>query len=258
MRFGVVYDLDKADLIASLGYDYIEGHVNEISAMDPNEFNALAKRMDNCSIKCETACILFPYTLKVVGPEFNEKKIEDYLDSAFSRLSRLGTDTVVFGSGGARWVPDGFDRADAWHQLVQTCRIIDKKCAEYGIITGLEAMNTRESNIMNLQAQAIGLASDTDRPNICLLVDFYHFSLGGEDPSVIDQGKKLVHTHISNPDGRVYLQPTDRADYASFFSALARIGYHGRMSYEGKLKDDERELTVTLATMKKLAADAGI
>ena len=132
------------------------------------------------------------------------------------------------------------------------------KCAEYGIITGLEAMNTRESNIMNLQAQAIGLASDTDRPNICLLADFYHFSLGGEDPSVIDQGKKLVHTHISNPDGRVYLQPTDRADYASFFSALARIGYHGRMSYEGKLKDDERELTVTLATMKKLAADAGI
>ena len=38
---------------------------------------------------------------------------------AWARLARLGTQIVVFGSGGARRVPEGFSKEEAFKQLVE-------------------------------------------------------------------------------------------------------------------------------------------
>jgi hypothetical protein len=41
-----------------------------------------------------------------------------YVAKAFDRVARLGVRIVVFGSGGARRVPEGYPRDDAVRQMV--------------------------------------------------------------------------------------------------------------------------------------------
>src|SRR5262249_25937777 len=54
------------------------------------------------------ATLFLPATLKVTGPAIDRDRQHAYVEKAFDRLARLGVEVVVFGSGGARRVPDGF------------------------------------------------------------------------------------------------------------------------------------------------------
>lgn len=259
MKFGVCCGFDKTEMIAGLGYDYIEGHVTDIAAMSDGEFDALAEKLEASPIKCEACCVLFPGSVKVTGPDYDEKKIASYLDGAFARLERLGVESVVFGSGGARRVPDGFDRAKAWHQLVKTGRILDEKAGEHGLWIALEPLNVKETNILNLQMESLDLVRDVDRPRFRILSDFYHLWLGGEGRDEVAACRGVMqHTHIANPIGRVSLTENDEVSYDGFFAGLADIGYTGRLSFEGNLKDPETELARTLEIMKAAARKAGI
>ena len=58
------------------------------------------------------------FKLRVTGPDIDRDQQTVYVRKAFDRLARLGTQIVVFGSGGARRVPDGFSKDDALKQLV--------------------------------------------------------------------------------------------------------------------------------------------
>lgn len=259
MRFGVCFDLEKVGLLEKLGYDYIEGHVTTVAAMADADFEALAARLDQSKVKCEACCVLFPGSIKVTGPEYDELKIAKYLDGAFARLERLGVESVVFGSGGARRVPDGFDRARAWHQLIKTGRILAEKAGEHGLCIALEPLNTGETNILNLQMECLDLVADVDRPTFRILSDFYHLWLGKEGRNEVAACRGLLqHTHIANPIGRVSLAESDEVSYDGFFAGLADIGYAGRISFEGGLRDEEAELSRTLAVLKSAAKKAGI
>ena len=151
MKFGACCGFEMAELLEKIGYDYIEGHVTSVAAMEEDAFKAVAEKLDGMKIGCEACCVLFPGNIKVTGPDADEIKIAKYLDKAFARLERLGTQSVVFGSGGARRVPDGFDRARAWHQLICVGRMLSEKAGEHGLKIALEPLNRGETNIINTQ-----------------------------------------------------------------------------------------------------------
>ena len=259
MKFGVCYDLNKVELLDRLGFDYIEGNVTSIASMEEDAFNALAEKLDGSRVKCEAACCLFPGSIKVTGPEADETRIANYLDLAFSRLQRLGVESVVFGSGGARNIPEGFDRAKAWHQLVSVGRLLADKAAEYGLVIALEPLNTGETNIINTQREGLDLVYDVDRPTFRILSDYYHVWLANDTREDIAACKGLLqHTHVVNPVGRKCIKSTDDIPYDNFFGGLADCGYTGRISYEGRIENDEEELAENLKNLKAFAAKFGL
>jgi len=138
MKIGVCTGVENIKKMEDIGFDYIEPSVVSIAKMNDEEFNAAMNLVDGSNIKCEAFNVLFPGNIRLTGPEVDEGGIKDYLERAFARVSRLGAKVIVFGSGGARKIPDGWSREEAWKQLVRIARIAGDVAAEYGLtIPGL-------------------------------------------------------------------------------------------------------------------------
>src|SRR5262249_41500731 len=90
------------------GFDYVEPGTSEIAAMTDAEFENVLRAAADAELPAPVANLFLPATLKVTGPQINKDEQQTYVERALGRVSRLGIATVVFGSGGARRVPDGF------------------------------------------------------------------------------------------------------------------------------------------------------
>ena len=53
-------------------------------------------------------------SLKITGPKVDPAALKAYVEVTLERTERAGVEVMVFGSGGARQVPDGFDRTKAY------------------------------------------------------------------------------------------------------------------------------------------------
>ena len=259
MKIGFFTELDNAHKLAAMGYDYFEPSVSRVAAMTEEEFMKAVEIVDALPIKAEAANGLFPGTIRLIGPDADLKAVAGYIDGVFPRLKRLGCDTVVFGSGGARRVPEGFDRDEAWKQLIAAGKMLGRKAREYGLVIALEPLNRKEVNIINSLLEGKHLVDDVADPNFKLLSDYYHLILEDEGAAEVEAcGNCIVHTHISNPAGRVTLTENDEADYLSFFKTLKKCGYTGRISFEGKVEEFDMQLPETLKVLRGLAEKAGL
>jgi D-psicose/D-tagatose/L-ribulose 3-epimerase len=165
------------------------------------------------------------------------------------RAEIAGIQTIVFGSGGARQIPDGFDRQQAWDQLITFCKMLGPIAQEHRVMIAIEPLNLSECNVLNTAGESAKLAREVNHPNIRLLVDGYHWAKDSDSVAgILDNADLLVHTHIATVKGRI---PPHTGDPCSaFFSALRQAGYKGRMSIEGKIDDPIRQLPRALEIMR--------
>ncbi len=175
--------------------------------------------------------VLFPADLKVVGETVNWDRVESYLDSVINRAAEVGAKVLVFGSGGARAVPEGFPRTIAWGQLVRMLSLGANVAEARGIVFAIEGLRRAECNIINSFREALQLARDVDRPGVRVLADIYHFVEENEPLSDIREGADwLVHVHLSGAERRY-------PGYGSYplrelFDVLDGAGYRGGISIE--------------------------
>ena len=194
---------------------------------------------------------MFPGSLRLTGEDADFAAVQSYLDHAMARLEAAGVSVAVFGSGGSRRVPEGFPQERAWAQLVKVGRMLGETAQKHGVTVALEPLRRAETNILNTQLEGLRLVQDVAHPHFKLLCDYYHLIVeGGTMEDVEACAGQLVHTHISNPENRAAMTPTDRADYKSFFAALRRIGYDARMSFEGSAPESKTQLPLTLEVMR--------
>lgn len=264
LRFGLAKFADynplvDIDRIAAWGFDFSEPAVTQTMELSDAEFKAALAKTRSAKIHVEAMNWFLPGSLKVTGPSVNRQQVRAYVEKALARAEALGAKVVVFGSGAARSVPDGFPREQAWRQLQQFLRDCGDHIAsrKYGMIIGIEPLRKAESNIVNSIGEAWRLAKDTGHPKVRIIADFYHLAVENEDPAIILQaGTYIVHCHISNPGpGRVF--PRDEAEsphYAAFFGNLKRIGYTGRLSVEANTNDLESDAKASLEFMKRMYA----
>jgi sugar phosphate isomerase/epimerase len=178
-----------------------------------------------------------------------------YVTATLGRLKRLGVSVLVLGSGGARRVPEGFPREDAFNQLVDFCRRLAPVAGEHGITIAVEPLRRQETNIINSTREGIALVQAVGRPEIKLVVDFYHLAEERESPDVLlEAGPLVAHTHIANPQGRAYPLSLDEAAYGGFFSNLCKIGYQGRLSIEASTTDFAAQAPQSLALLRAALA----
>lgn len=234
IKLGVCTEETYAAELAEIGFEYIELNLARLGKMSEEEFAKVKETIDASPIKAEAFNVMMPPGYALTGDAANIDEALEFLAVAYARAKQLGGQVVVFGSGGARRVPEGFPMDKAFDQLVDFLRRVSAMLPE-GMTIVVEPLNRGETNIIHSVQEAFELAKAVDRPNIRCLGDLYHMAMEKETMAgILAAGPCLAHTHIANPDGRVYPRPEDEFEYARFFEALKSVGYQGRMSIEGR------------------------
>src|SRR5829696_7266842 len=238
VRVGYCTGLKNLEAAKAAGFDYVEVPATEIAALSDADFDAAAARIKSLGIATPAANLFLPAALKVTGPDTNPEQQMAHVKKAFARLQTLGVQVVVFGSGGARRVPDGFSKDDAFKQLVDFGRRAAGEAQARGITIAIEPLRRQETNIINSAAEGLALVEAIAHPNFQLMIDFYHLASEQEDPAIVLRAKdRIRHLHVANPQGRVFPAKWEEVDYAPFFANLRAIGYDKRISVEGATTD---------------------
>lgn len=255
MRAGICVDADRFAAAKAAGFDYVEVNASKIAAMPDEEFGRTAAAAKDLGLSVAAANIFIPGGIKLVGPEVDKARQEEHVTRTLERLKTLGVRVVVLGSGGARRVPDGFSRDEAFAQLVDFCQRLAPIAGRNGITIAVEPLRRQETNILNTAREGLALVKAVDRPEIKLLVDYYHMTEEGEDPGVIlEAGKQLAHVHVANPKGRVYPADAAETNYSAFFANLCKIGYAGGVSVEASTKDFAADAPRALSVVRALTS----
>lgn len=244
--------VDVIEELEKIGYDYIELSLAHLMDLSQSEFLRLKNRVDNSSIRCEVCHNFFPPSIRLTGDEAEMDRAMEYVQKALIRASRLGVEVIVFGSSGAKNVPEGFSRDKAWGQVVDLLRNIDPVAGKHGVTVVIEPINKCESNIVNTVEEGLELSKQVDRENIKLLVDYYHLMLEREAPDIILRaGRHIRHIHFAKVEGRVY--PTENEEgYLQFFKKLKKVQYEGRLSIEAYSADFKKDAARSLSLLKWL------
>ena len=176
--------------------------------------------------------IFIPGELKVVGPEVNEAAVLAYVEKVFDRCRTAGVTHIIWGSGGSRRVPEGFDPAKAKEQFVSIAKKIASLASRYNITLALENLNSTETNFITTVADALDVIKKVNHKNLRLCVDVYHMLKENESPASIEKTKGyVIYCEVAEKEGRT--PPGTQGDnFRPYFTALKKIGYRGKIMIE--------------------------
>lgn len=225
-------------LVKKIGGDYSELNASAISAMDNDEYAELLRSVRNGEIVTYSCNGLVPYNVRITG-DINKALVREYVDKTFYRLRELGVSMLVFGSGGAKNVPDGFSMEKAWDQILDFGHFAAECADKNGQTVAVEPLCYKEANIVNTIEDGARYVNAVNRRSFKLLADFYHVDQNKEDHSVLSKYKDiLVHVHIAGLKRGIPETEEDKAYVKSCIRELKDIGYNGNVSYEGAMPDD--------------------
>jgi sugar phosphate isomerase/epimerase len=235
MRFGCCGGIADAPLIHDAGFDYIELPVGTLmSATDEAAYRRIMDEIRAMGVPVEACNVFIPATLKITGPEVAREPLWQYAETALQRMGEIGVRVCVFGSGGARSIPDGFDRATAGDQLAAFLDHVQEASARHAVRVVIEPLNRAESNVFNSVAESDDFTQARGLAGIGVLADLYHLSVEGETyDGMVAAGDRLGHVHVADADRSA---PGEGAptDYAGFFQTLKRMDYAGTISIEAR------------------------
>lgn len=252
MKLGCCINMlaDKKDAIGSryipmlkeAGYDYVEMPLAEMMSLSDKEFSQLVKTLETYGLPCLCCNNFFPASLRLTGPEVDLQAVERYVYKAVERASCLGVEKIVFGSGRAKNIPEGYPYEKAFQQLIDLLKMIDAYTVPKQISVVLEPLNKDESNLIINISEAEELMKRSGCKSVFQLVDYYHF-IKEEDSFITLKAviKNIRHVHFAEPRGRVF--PVEKKEeYNRFFQLLKENGYNGTVSMEAYSAAPEQDL----------------
>jgi len=251
MRFGCCAGPEMGKALADAGYDYIELSVSRHlqPGVADEEWAPLREAIEGQPLSAEAFNTFLPPDLKVTGAMVDRERVARYLHVAFDRAAKLGGRVIVFGSGGARNVPQGFPRERAWQQLRDFARQSGEKAARAGVTICVEPLNRDESNVINDLHEAWRLAQQTEHPQVKVLADLYHMVREGEPMEHLTEVSGWIsHVHVADTDRRP--PGTGSYPYPAFFGSLQQTGYDGRCSVECHWQDLAEECAAAIGFLR--------
>ena len=260
MDIGVCTGVEDAVALASAGAGYLEVNVQQFlkPTREAAAFEESRRRVVACPLPLRAANGFLPGELKSTGPNFNPDGVCDYAAVAFERAAAVGIEHIVFGSGGSRGLPEGFDPDQASDQFVELLGRLGPIAGRFGVTVVVEPLARRECNFLNTVAEGAAVVQRVDHPSIRLLADIYHMLQNEEAPDSLSQhGHLIAHTHVAERADRT-CPGIAGDDFRAFFRALAEGGYAGRMSIEGRFPHGiETDAPTAVATLRGQFQDAG-
>ncbi|MCR2822660.1 sugar phosphate isomerase/epimerase family protein [Lederbergia panacisoli] len=251
MKFGCCLGIDSAKIAYEAGFDFIECTVvSLIPEKTDREFAKVFKQFQDSPLPVEACNVFLPGDLKIVGETVDHDRIKRYIEIALQRVHQVGAKIIVFGSGRARSIPDGFSRERAEEQILQFLRLAADYADPPGITIVIEPLNKKESNIINSVLEAEEFAKKVNHKSIQVLADFYHMDEESEPLEDIVKAKEFVkHIHLADT-GR-FAPGTGHYPYDHFVDCLQRAHYSGRISIECQWKDLNKELANSREFLKE-------
>ena len=238
-----------------LGYDYAELPLAEIMELNEGEFTGILKRQEKLRIHCEACNNFFPSYMRLTGRTANIDRNLDYVERALNRAEMLGAQYIVFGSGPAKSVPEGFPLEEGYLQIRKLLKKIGPMAQKKGIVICIEPLRREECNLINTFAEAYGLAREVGHPAVKGLIDYYHMTSENEPAEHIEiYGRGfLKHVHFARYQGRRFPSDfqQDREGYKAFAKALNKISYDGRISCEAYSGNFLADASAALVFMKQ-------
>ncbi len=234
MRFGCCTSADRLKAVKDAGFDFAEMQVSALAPEGPmSTFSILRQRVADVGLPVEALNVFIPPDLPVVGNRIDLARLDTYLDTALERMSEIGVRIVVFGSGGARSTPHGFDQRRALDQIAEFLEMLAPKLDRNDVTLAIEPLYKRACDNINTVGEALDMAGRVYQPRIKVLADLFHMA-HEDDPleSVSLAGDDLRHVHVPVPP-LAGMEPTVwDAPYPGFLSALKSTGYDARISVE--------------------------
>ena len=231
---GVAAPLARHAELKAAGADYVEDTVSSLLMPDKDDqaFAASIALARQARIPARACNIFLPGSHRATGPDAQHPKVLAYAEIAFARARALGVKTIVFGSSGARRLPDGFSKVQATAQFVSLLRQMGPLAAAQGVTVAIEPLNTREDNFLNTVAEGAAIVQAVGHPGIGLTADIYHMMRNGETPAdLLRAAPRVTHVHIAENEKRS-APGVAGDDFAPYFAALRSGGYSGPISIE--------------------------
>ncbi|MDR3709054.1 MAG: sugar phosphate isomerase/epimerase [Capsulimonadaceae bacterium] len=254
MRFGVCEGIHNLSIVADAGYDYVEFSVSGHLMPEKPErevLPALAKALNAAAIRAEAFNCFLPGDLRVTGDGVDPARQAAYVRSALKRAAALGGKTVVFGSGAARNVPDGFDRSVAHRQIREFLARTADVAAANDIVIAIEPLHSGVCNIITGVAEAVEIAGQINHPAVQVLSDLFHVTHDSQSfEETASAGGQLRHVHISTPTTGKNPAAAELPVLTDYFRAIRKAGSVPRISLECGWTDLAAEAAPTLTVVR--------
>jgi sugar phosphate isomerase/epimerase len=252
-RIGVCTSVKNASLIKNAGCSYVEIGIRDFFVPEQADsvFAANRKAASESILPILTGNGFFPNEIRLTGPTVDMERTIRYAKVAMQRAQQTGTKIFVLGSGGARNIPDNFDRTEAVSQFIELCKQIALLGEKYGVVVVIEPLRKEETNFINTVREGMEIVRAVHHPNLLVLADFYHMACVGEDAqALVEAGTSLHHCHIAEKDERT-APGVKGDDFTPYFKALKQIDYKGKLSIECKWTHFEEEIGPSVAEIKR-------
>lgn len=256
MKIGVCVgtDTEKMKLIKSLGFDYAESHCQQIASKPREHLDAMkATGLPVVAANCFIG-------MRVVGEEKDYAAIDEYLSRLFKNASYLGLEYLVFGSSGARRIPDGMSLEDGRAEIADFLKNhVVPQAEKYNLPVAIEPLRPQECNAINTIDDGVEIAKKVDSPYVKVLADVAHMYYQDEPMEKLLKYKGwVVHAHTSNPapdpvldKKRIYPKAGDEFSQASFIEPLKAIGVE-HCSVEADVLDFSADAAAAYEVLSKL------
>ena len=236
---GIAAPLDKAALLKAAGAEFLTESVGNFLVPDKDEaeFEKNLAKLAASPLPI-LACNGFirPANLRCVGPEANHDLILKWADTAFRRMKQANGKFIVFGSGSARKIPDGWPREKAEAQFVALLKLLGPLAEARGITVTVEQLRAEECNFINRIGEGAALIRAAGHPNIRMLADLYHMACMGDTPADLKAAMDVVvHVEIAEKVGRT-VPGISGDDFRPFFPGLAGSRLSRRDQHRGKME----------------------
>jgi sugar phosphate isomerase/epimerase len=239
-EIGIVSSLENDSLLYANGYTCIVEAIPKLFSpltVSDKQFAVILEKIKKLRTPLYAVNIFIPGELKLVGPEVKEKDILSYVENVFQRCQAAGVKMIVWGSGGARRVPPGFDSAKAKVQFIDIAKKLSARAGHYDIVLALENLNSTETNFITTLNEAYDIVKTVNDPHFRLCADIYHMLKEGESAQDIEQTKPyLVHCDIAEKNNRTP-PGTEGDDFRPYLKALYSIGYSKKIVIEARWED---------------------
>lgn len=250
ISFGVCASLPTSGLVKECGFAFLEGSVGrDLMPGKPDaDWTAKKAEFDTCRLPVIACNGFLPGTLRVTGPDARPDTVLKYAEVAFRRAGSVGIRTIVFGSSGARSIPEGFDRNVARRQFIDLLKKMGPVAQKYGVTVAIENLQSEECNFINTVGEGLDIAREVNHPNVGLLVDIFHMLRENEGPGIlVEAGKHIKHCHIAEKAKRT-APGMEGDDFRPYFDALKKIHYTGGISIEGQWKNENLPIAFKVLT----------
>ena len=157
------------------GYDYAELRVVDLRPDDDETVYApIKRRIEDAGLPPEALNVFIPPHHPVVGPARDLEGLRAYVTTAMGRMRDLGTRLVVFGSGGARSTPPGFDHHLVPGQLQDFLLLAGGIAADHDMDLVIEPLWRDVCDTINTIVEGFVAARQSGHPRVWTLADWFH------------------------------------------------------------------------------------